>query len=145
MEATVEVSPALPSPSVPSGTRGARPGPMARHERLEEDVNRTEEAELRRMETNAEMEMMETDATAGDAEGEGCQGAAEAEEEVEEVCGGEQGEERDQASFFCRLLPRQASYFLDVTGAFSGRVRTWHMRVCVAGGDTGGVHRETES
>ena len=71
MEATVEVSPALPSPSVPSGTRGARPGPMARHERLEEDVNRTEEAELRRMETNAEMEMMETDATAGDAEGEG--------------------------------------------------------------------------
>ena len=34
MEATVEVSPALPSPSVPSGTRGARPGPMARHERL---------------------------------------------------------------------------------------------------------------
>ena len=96
MEATVEVSPALPSPPVPSGTRGARPGPMARHERLEEDVNRTEEAELQRMETNAEMEMMETDATAGDAEGEGCQGAAEAEEEVEEVCGGEQGEERDQ-------------------------------------------------
>ena len=92
MEATVEVSPALPSPSVPSGTRGARPGPMARHERLEEDVNRTEEAELRRMETNAEMEMMETDATAGDAEGEGCQGAAEAEEEVEEVWGGEQGD-----------------------------------------------------
>ena len=88
MEATVEGSPALPSPSVPSGTRGARPGPMARHERLEEDVNRTEEAELRRMETNAEMEMMETDATAGDAEGEGCQGAAEAEEEVEEVWGG---------------------------------------------------------
>ena len=89
MEATVEGSPALPSPSVPSGTRGARPGPMARHERLEEDVNRTEEAELRRMETNAEMEMMETDATAGDAEGEGWQGAAEvhaeAEEEVEEV------------------------------------------------------------
>ena len=34
------------------------------------------------------------------------------------------------ALFACgrRLLPRQASYFLDVTGAFSGRVRTWHMR-----------------
>ena len=110
MEATVEVSPALPSPSVPSGTRGARPGPMARHERLEEDVNRTEEAELRRMETNAEMEMMETDATAGDAEGEGCQGAAEAEEEVEEVWGLGQGEERDQGEEGRKIAPADPNH-----------------------------------
>ena len=48
---------------------------MARHQRREDDVDLTEDAERRRLETNAEME---TNATAGGAEGEGWQGAAEA-------------------------------------------------------------------